>query len=82
MKFPWALYMMRYLSGVAALLIRCGKGERWTSGVSCPAQDPKHLEQIKEFITFQGFIDHREDRAITLPQLKMVSLRAVTAANK
>jgi len=36
------------------------------------AQDPKHLEQIKEFIPFQGYIDHREDRAITLPQLKMV----------
>jgi len=36
------------------------------------SQDPKHLEQIKEFIPFQGYIDHREDRAITLPQLKMV----------
>jgi len=36
------------------------------------AQDPKHLEQIKEFIPFQGYIDHREDRAISLPQLKMV----------
>jgi len=36
------------------------------------AQDTKHLEQLKEFIPFQGYIDHREDRAITLPQLKMV----------
>lgn len=34
--------------------------------------DPKHLEQIKEFVQFQGFVAHREDRAITLPQLKKV----------
>jgi hypothetical protein len=33
--------------------------------------DPKHMEQVKEFLTFKGYIDHREDRAITLPQFKM-----------
>jgi len=36
------------------------------------SQDPKHLEQVKEFLPFKGYIDHREDRAIMLPQLKMV----------
>lgn len=36
------------------------------------AQDATHLEQIREFIPFQGYIDHREDRAITMPQLKML----------
>jgi hypothetical protein len=36
------------------------------------AQDATHLEQIREFIPFQGYIDHREDRAITMPQLKMI----------
>jgi len=36
------------------------------------AQDVSHIEQLKEFVTFQGYIDHREDRAITCPQFKMV----------
>jgi len=36
------------------------------------ALDATHLEQIREFIPFQGYIDHREDRAITMAQLKMV----------
>jgi len=36
------------------------------------SQDATHLEQIREFIPFQGYIDHREDRAITMSQLKMV----------
>jgi hypothetical protein len=36
------------------------------------SQDPKHLEEVKEFLPFKGYIDHREDRAITLEQLKMV----------
>mmetsp|Transcript_134164 Transcript_134164/g.246632 ORF Transcript_134164/g.246632 Transcript_134164/m.246632 type:complete len:662 (-) Transcript_134164:36-2021(-) len=35
-------------------------------------QDPNHLEQLKLFIQFQGYIEHREDRAITLQQFKTI----------
>mmetsp|Transcript_53480 Transcript_53480/g.125477 ORF Transcript_53480/g.125477 Transcript_53480/m.125477 type:complete len:669 (-) Transcript_53480:145-2151(-) len=34
--------------------------------------DEKHLEQLKQEFTFQGYIDRSEDRAITLEQLQRV----------
>ncbi|CAE7038474.1 unnamed protein product [Symbiodinium natans] len=34
--------------------------------------DEKHLEQLKQEFMFQGYIDHAEDRAITLQQLQRV----------
>jgi hypothetical protein len=35
-------------------------------------EDSRHLGQIKEEFTFQGYIDHVEDRAITLRQLRRI----------
>lgn len=48
------------------------EAERLSKLPFADAQDPKHIEEIKDFVPFKGYIDHREDRAITLPQMKMV----------